>query len=318
MAAAAQSSITSSHRKDGRNVPDATPHAQLPYGIQPPAYRLPDGTHVGAVHLLVSDLPRSLRYYQHVLGLRLLAESSGRATLGAADDRPLVELQTGRGVRPARRGAFGLYHFAILLPDRAALGRFASHIASLDIRVGMADHLVSESLYLWDPDDLGIEVYADRPRSAWAQHGRELAMTTDPLAIDDLVAEANGAGWNAAPPGTTIGHVHLHVGSLDDAEAFYHRAIGFDKTVWSYPGALFMAAAGYHHHLGTNVWSSGPAPEADQARLLEWELVLPSPGDVALVDRSLRGAGYEVDDTSGGAMAADPWGTRVHIVSPPR
>jgi catechol 2,3-dioxygenase len=286
---------------------------QLPYGIQPPAYRLPNKTHVGAVHLLVSDLPRSLAYYEHVVGLRSLAVEHERAVLGSHDERPLVELQTRGGVTPARRGAFGLYHFAILLPDRPALGRFAGHIASLGIRVGMADHLVSESLYLWDPDGLGIEVYADRPRSAWQRNGRELAMATDPLDIDNVIAEGAGVTWDGAPAGTTMGHVHLHVGSLEAAEAFYHRAIGFDKTVWSYPGALFMSAAGYHHHLATNVWSSGPSPAPDHAQLLEWDLVLPSRDETAAVRQSLRAAGYHTEHDAQGFVTADPWHTRMRI-----
>jgi catechol 2,3-dioxygenase len=238
-----------------------------------------------------------------------------RTILGGPDERSLVELQTRTGVRAARRGTFGLFHFAILLPDRAALGRFAAHAASLGARVGMADHLVSESLYLWDPDGLGIEVYADRPRSAWTHHGRELAMATDPLAIDDVIAEGGGIAWTGVPAGTTMGHVHLHVGSLEQAEAFYHRAIGFDKTVWTYPGALFMAAAGYHHHLGTNVWSSGPQPAADEAQLLEWELVLPSRDDTAAVEHSLRRSGYHTEHDAHGLVVADPWHTRLRIVA---
>ena len=110
-----------------------------------------------------------------------------------------------------------------------------------------------------------------------------------------------------------MGHVHLHVGSLAQAEAFYHRALGFDKTVWSYPGALFMSAGGYHHHLGTNTWSSGPAASVDEARLLEGELMVPSDADVEAAARNLRDAGSSVERTESGVVAADPWGTRVHI-----
>lgn len=287
---------------------------QLPYGIPPPAYRLPDGTHLGAVHLLVSDLPRSLAYYEQVLGLRAVAVEGDRATLASHEEHPLIELRTGRGVAPARRGALGLYHFAVLLPDRAALGRFAAHIDSLRIRVGMADHLVSESLYLRDPDGLGIEVYADRPPSAWNARGRELAMATEPLDIANVIAAGAGATWDGAPPGTTMGHVHLHVGSLDTAEAFYHRALGFDKTVWTYPGALFMSAAGYHHHLGTNVWSPGPGPAANDAQLLAWELVLPVRDDVEAVGESLGAGGYAAEHTSSGLTATDPWQMRIRVV----
>lgn len=296
-------------------VRDTNHRTQVSYGIPAPGYRLPDATRIGVVRLLVSDLPRSVAYYERVLGLQPLAADHDRATLGAHDGRPLLELRTRRGVTPARRGAFGLYHFAILLPDRASLGRFAAHVASLGIRVGMADHLVSESLYLSDPDGLGIEVYADRPRHAWNINGRELAMATDPLDIEDVIAEGAGVVWDGAPAGTTMGHVHLHVGSLDAAEAFYHRGLGFDKTVWSYPGALFMSASGYHHHLGTNVWSPGPAPGVDDAQLLEWELVVPSGDDVSAVRRSLVEAGYDAAHTDNGLTATDPWRTSVRVLS---
>jgi catechol 2,3-dioxygenase len=248
-----------------------------------------------------------------VIGLRVIT-ARDTATLGPhGDDRPLVTLQTSPGVTNARRGDLGLYHFALLLPERAALGRFAAHLAERDVRVGAADHLVSESLYLWDPDGLGIEVYADRPRNSWRLNGRELAMTTDPPDIRSVMAAGGGIAWDGTPAGTTMGHVHLSVGSLEVAEDFYHRALGFDKTVWNYPGALFLAAGGYHHHLGTNTWSSGPSPSPDQAQLLEWELVVPSQNDVAAAARSLQSAGYASERTADGVIAADPWGSRVHI-----
>jgi catechol 2,3-dioxygenase len=277
-------------------------------------FRLPDAAHVGGVQLQVSDLRESLDYYQEVLGLRPLDITDSSAALGAnGDERPLVALQSRPGVSRARRGAFGLFHFALLLPHRAALGRFAAHLKSLDVRVGMSDHLVSEALYLWDPDGLGIEVYADRPREDWQQHDGELAMTTDPLDIQSVIASGSGAHWEGMPAGTTMGHVHLHVGSLEQAEAFYHRALGFDKTVWSYPGALFMSAGGYHHHLATNTWSGGPSASADQAQLLEWELIVPSRSDVAAAALSLQGAGYSPEEKGNEATVPDPWGTRVRI-----
>jgi len=177
----------------------------------------------------------------------------------------------------------------------------------------MADHLVSEALYLWDPDGLGIEVYADRPRDTWQHRDGELVMATDPLDIQSVVAAGRGEVWTGAPEGTTMGHVHLHVGSLDEAETFYHRGLGFDKTVWSYPGALFMASGGYHHRVATNTWSSGPAASAREARLLAWELTVPSDPDVEAAAQNLRGAGHDVEEAENGVSAADPWGTRVHI-----
>jgi catechol 2,3-dioxygenase len=284
------------------------------YGIRAPAFRLPGASRVGGVRLQVSDLERSLEYYSRVLGLRVLGSTPELARLGPhGDDVTLATLVARGGVRRARRGAFGLYHFALLLPDRAALGRFTAHLSTLDERVATADHLVSEALYLWDPDGLGIEVYADRPRSSWQRNGPELAMAADPLDVQSVIAAGNGAAWNGAPAGTTMGHVHLHVGSLEAAEAYYHRALGFDKTVWSYPGALFMSAGGYHHHLATNTWSTGPSPSADQAQLLEWELLVPADDDVAAVARSLAAAGHAADATPDGVVAADPWGTRVRV-----
>ena len=203
-----------------------------------------------------------------------------------------------------------MYHFAVLLPERAALGRFAAHLSRLNIRAGTADHLVSESFYLTDPDGLGIEVYADRARELWTTRGREIAMAVDPLDVAGLIAAAGPVAWERAPAATTIGHMHLHVGDLDRAEAFYHSALGFDKTLWSFPGALFLAAGGYHHHLGTNIWSPGPAATDDQARLLEWELVVPDADAAAAVAASLGRAGYAADVTGAGWAASDPWGTR--------
>jgi catechol 2,3-dioxygenase len=287
-----------------------------PYGIAPPAFRLPDATCIGGVCLQVGDLQRSVRFYERVIGLEahhLSADTAALAPHGAA--RPLVTLRTAPGVKPAQRGAFGLYHFAILLPDRAALGRFAAHLASVGVRVATADHLVSETFYLWDPDGLGIEVYADRPRGEWQVRGRELAMTTEPLNVASVIAAAGGEAWSGMPPATTIGHVHLHVGSLELAEAFYHRALGFDKTVWSYPGALFMSAGGYHHHLATNVWAPGPAPDPDRAQLLDWALVVPSAGDADDIGQRLRADGYSATDGPGGVTAVDPWQTRIRILA---
>ena len=288
---------------------------ERPYGIAPPGFRLPDATRVGAVHLQIGNLQRSIDYYRDVLGLHVLEQAVDSAGLGAfGSDRPLVRLHARAGVKPApRRGAFGLYHFAILLPDRSALGQFAEHLSRLGVRVGMADHLVSEALYLTDPDGLGIEVYADRPRNTWRHRDHEVAMTTDPLDIENVIAAGHGHVWNGVPIGTTIGHMHLHVANLEEADAFYHRALGFDKTVWSYPGALFFSAGGYHHHLGTNTGSPGPSARDDEARLLEWELSVPTEEDAVAAARSLRAAGYTAEDGGTGWVTTDPWGTQLRI-----
>jgi catechol 2,3-dioxygenase len=286
--------------------------SQLAYGIEPPRFRLPDGSHVGTVRLLVTDLGRSIEYYVQILGLHLHDHALDTATLGTRQDA-LVSLRTEAAVRKARKGAFGLYHFAILLPERSALGRFAEHVSRLGVRFGMAHHLVSEALYLTDPDGLGIEVYADRPQAQWRQRDRELIMTVDPLDLGNLMNAGGGLPWEGAPSGTTIGHVHLHVGSLQEAEAYYHVGLGFDKTVWTYPGALFLAAGGYHHHLGTNTWAPGPAATENEARLLEWELIVPDADAASRAAQSLEAAGYRTEDLSDGWGATDPWGIRLRI-----
>ena len=285
-------------------------------GIQPAGYRLPDEASVGRVRLQVSDLGASLPYYTHVLGFGVLARRDGVATLGPEGGPALVELNERKGAHPVpRRGLLGLYHFAILLPDRAALGRFVAHLGEVGASAGSADHLVSEALYLSDPDGLGIEVYADRPRSQWKVRGREIAMTTEPLDLRALVRAAGGEPWIGMPAGTTIGHVHFHVGELGQADAFYHVALGFDTIVWSYPGALFFSAGGYHHHVGTNTWAAGaPAAGPGDARLLEWELRLPTARDVDAAAASAARAGYAVRDAGGDRLITDPWGTTVRLI----
>jgi catechol 2,3-dioxygenase len=268
--------------------------------------------------LQVSSLVRSIEYYQRVIGLRVIARQSSVASLGpVGDDTVLVELREHPGATAVpRRGRLGLFHFAILLPDRAALGRFVAHLASIDEYAGMSDHLVSEAIYLSDPDGLGIEVYADRPRTTWRTEGRSIAMATLPLDVEDLVRAGGGEPWTGAPKGTRIGHVHLHVSDLEMAASFYHAGLGLDKVVVEFPGALFMSAGGYHHHLGTNTWAAG-APRATDgdARLLEWTVTLPSASDVAETAQSLAGAGFPIRTEGDDAVTTDPWGTAVRITT---
>jgi len=289
------------------------------FGIVPPGFRLPDATHVGAMRLQVGDLTRSLEYYTDVLGLRAVRATDAAAWLApAGSDRVLVELQARPGARPVpRQGRLGLFHFAILVPDRPTLGRFVRHLADRGVYAGSADHAVSEALYLTDPDGLGIEVYADRPRDAWRLAGRELYMTTEALDLRDLVRAAGDTAWTGLPAGTTMGHVHLHVGDLAAGAAFYHLALGFDQVVWSYPGALFLSAGGYHHHLGTNTWAAGAPPaEEHEARLLDWALVLPDAASRDAAAASLQAAGYATTGDGHDVIARDPWGTAVRLQAP--
>jgi catechol 2,3-dioxygenase len=286
------------------------------YGIPPPRFRLHPETRPGRVRLQIADLDRSLSYYERVLGFRKLDRSERRASLGVVSDEvTLIELyeRPGAAAMP-RRGRLGLYHYAILLPARAELGRFARHLTEVGEGAGASDHLVSEALYLRDPDGLGIEVYSDRPRSEWRQRDGQLVMATEPLDMPSLVRAAGSTSWSGMPPGTTIGHIHLHVGDLEEAEAFYHEALGLNKVVWSYPGALFLSAGGYHHHLGVNTWATGaePAGEGD-ARLLDWELLVPSAEDAERALSSMRAAGHAVERSPDGGVVRDPWGTALRI-----
>ena len=288
----------------------------LDYGIAPPGYRLPAAAHVGPVTLQVADLARSIDYYERVLGLRVIRGSPKSAMLGTQDGKtPLVILHERPGATPVpKRGRLGLYHFAILLPDRASLGRFARHLATSNVYAGMSDHLVSEAIYLTDPDGLGIEVYADRPRDEWRHEERQLIMATEPLDVDDVIQAAGGERWSGMPAGATIGHVHLFVGDLDAAARFYHQGLGLDKVVWSYPGALFLSAGGYHHHLGTNTWAAGaPVATEGDARLVEWEIRVPDATAASAALESLREVGASVERGPDGGVARDPWGTAVRI-----
>ena len=285
------------------------------YGLKPKGYRLPEESHLGAVRLQVSNLERSIQWYQNVLGARALSKTAQGATLAAqGESRPLIELREKKGVKPVpRSGLLGLYHFAILLPDRLALGRFIGHLAELGMHAGMSDHFVSEAVYINDPDGLGIEVYADRPRSQWKVEDRQLSMTTLPLNARALVEAAGKEAWTGLPKGTVIGHVHLFVGDIDRAAAFYHDLVGFDKVVWSYPGALFMSAGGYHHHLGTNIWAAQSPPASDDdAKLIEWEIVVPRAADVGAVEASVKAAA-PVDREGESILLRDPWGTAVRV-----
>jgi catechol 2,3-dioxygenase len=290
---------------------------ELSLGIRPVGYRLPEQARVGRVRLQVSDLSQSIPYYTDVLGFAPSMREGSVAVLVTADGTPLIELHEQKGIRPVpRRGRLGLYHFAILLPDRQSLGRFVAHLAKIGAYAGSADHLVSEALYLTDPDGLGIEVYADRPRAQWQTKGREVAMTTEPLDLRALVRAGADAPWTGMPANTTIGHVHFHVGTLAGAEAFYHSALGFDKVVWSYPGALFLSAGGYHHHVGANTWASGAAAATPHdARLLEWELRLPATDDIASAAANAAQAGYDVHEAGDDRLITDPWGITVRLTT---
>lgn len=263
------------------------------------------------MRLAVSSLPDSLAFYSQTVGLKPLAVEDGFAQLGAeGSDRVLLELQELPGLQPlCRQKRLGLYHFAVLLPARKDLANFVQHAQESGVPFGAADHLASEATYLVDPDGLTVEVYADRPRDQWTWKGQEVVLTVDPLDYDGLLAEADGT-WHGAPEGTTIGHMHFFVGNLDRAKAFYCDGLGL--SVMSHiPGALFVAAGGYHHHVGLNTWAAGsPVAGSQDPRLLFWEWVLPSADDAAQTARSQMEAGAAPNEDG---SFADPWGIRTRL-----
>jgi catechol 2,3-dioxygenase len=226
---------------------------------------LPSDAHIGEVSLTISDLDRSVAFYTEVLGFELRGRDASGAALAPRGGRVLVRLAARPAARPRSRRSSGLYHFAVLVPSRVALGQSLRRLAQRRWPLtGASDHLVSEALYLDDPDGLGIEIYRDRPRTEWTKEGGEIVMATEPLDLDGL-AGTDGAERQAPglDPDTVIGHVHLHVPDLPAAERLYCDEVGFAPTVRRYPGALFVAAGGYHHHLGLNVWAGRGAPPPD-------------------------------------------------------
>jgi len=270
------------------------------------------GTRLGAVRLTVSDLQRSRAFYERAVGLLATELDDGTLALHADSGRALIELRGDRSAPALDRRAPGLYHLAILVPDRRelafALARLAEARWPLD---GASDHLVSEALYLTDPDGNGIEIHRDRPREQWPRANGRLQMATLALDLDGLLAELANA---AAPPpllprGTRIGHVHLQVSGLDDAESFYCGVLGFSVTVRGYPGALFVSAGGYHHHIGLNTWHSrGAGPAIPGAiGLRSFELELPDQVELDVVRQRAHSAGIELEPTGGGILLRDPF-----------
>jgi catechol 2,3-dioxygenase len=250
---------------------------------------LPAGTRMGPVHLSVSDLARSLDYYENMIGLPLRERDDGRASLGG--DEELLVLVEEPGARPAR-GHTGLFHFALLVPERSDLARWFGHAARERVPLtGASDHVVSEALYLRDPDEHGIEIYADRPREQWEGRVAE-RMTTLPLDLDDLLLEEDRE-FDGLPAGTVMGHVHLCVRAIPETVAFYRDTLGFDLVAAIGDQAAFLSAGGYHHHIGANTWETAGAPPAPSgtARLLRATIFVP--GDAE---------GREVRDPSGNTL----------------
>jgi catechol 2,3-dioxygenase len=290
------------------------PAATIAAGAESTAL-LPASTGIGTVTLRVADAERALRWYRDMLGLELIDRAADRLVLGAGGT-PFLDLEIRPGAPPRDENTTGLYHVAILVPDRASLGGVLTRIAAANVRLGASDHLVSEALYVWDEDNNGLEIYRDRPRSEWRWSNGEVAMATEPLDLRDLAQEGVAAGRERAPmpSGTRIGHVHLQVGDLAAAQDFYCSVLGFERTAGRH-GALFMSAGRYHHHVGANVWHSrnAPPPTEGAAGLVIFEIVVPDRAALAAARGRLAARGVATEDDGAGFRFRDPWRIAVRI-----
>ncbi|MEZ4713102.1 MAG: VOC family protein [Caldilineaceae bacterium] len=270
------------------------------------------GASMGAVQLTVADLARAVDFYRRVLGFQLHEQSDGQANLGAGR-QTLLELVELPGARHVTHHS-GLYHFAVLTPSRVALAKVLRSLAEHQVRIGGSDHLVSEALYLSDPDGNGIEVYRDRPRAEWQYEGDKVVMGGLPLDYRGILGElngngaaGNGAAWQGLEQETIIGHMHLHVSNLAAATAFYTNVVGFDLMMeWN--GAAFLAAGGYHHHLGINTWAGVGAPPqpADAVGLRHYVIQLPEQSALERLIQRLDANSVAYEQRSDGLFTRDP------------
>lgn len=261
------------------------------------SFTLPVQTHIGYAHLHTADLSRSLDFYGEKMGFRRMADEDGTAVLSADGSTPHLKLTEHRDWLPKPRRSTGLYHVAIRLPDRQALSNVFSRLVSFRYPFGgFSDHLVSEALYLDDPDGNGLELYHDRPRSDWKYTGNQVQMATLALDVEKLLHEAETTPWTGIATGTDIGHVHLHIADLKQARAFYIDLLGLEMASdWSANGAIFVSAGGYHHHLGLNIWAGSQRQPSGTLGLREYTLNIPDAAAFEQLQSRLQEAGVKAE-----------------------
>lgn len=275
---------------------------------------LPADASIGCVALRVANLERSLSFYRDHLGLVPTSTGQDTVQLSTRGGSALLALTAIPNTRNRPQGAVGLYHFALLFPTRRELGKVLLHLFEARWAFhGFADHGVSEAAYLSDPDGNGIELYADRPATDWPRIDGNIAMTTFALNVNSLIRAVDGEEWNGAHPRTRVGHLHLHVTDLERAERFYREVIGFEVTNRSYPGAVFLAAGGYHHHLGLNTWLRDQPRAQDVAGLLSYELLVPNEQERAGLLARARDHEVAVEPRGETHALADPDGNLVLV-----
>jgi len=267
--------------------------------------------YTGEVHLNVLDLNRSVQFYKEVIGFKVLEAATDKVVLTADGKTPLLIIEQPEHVTPKEAHKSGLYHFALLLPKRADLGAIIKHFIQHQVRIGASDHLVSEALYLSDPDGNGIEIYTDRDPAVWNWENGNVAMSTDPLDGDSIIAESGEQTWDGLPAGTVMGHVHLHVAHLPETETFYN-ALGFE-VVTNYPQALFMSNGKYHHHIGLNTWNGvgAPRPAEGSVGLQSFALVYPTEAVLDEAITKVEALEVKVGAGESGFVVEDPSGNRI-------
>jgi catechol 2,3-dioxygenase len=269
-------------------------------------------TFVGKVHLKVQNLERSLRFYKETIGFHVLKQTERTASLTADGRTPLLILEQPEYTIANTGRTTGLYHFALLLPERSDLANIVQHFADIGLRFGSSDHLVSEALYFSDPDGNGIEIYADRPSSGWTWNNGEVDMAVDPLDFQDLLSMKREHPWKGLPADTVMGHIHLHVSELSKTEEFYKNGLGFDVVCRYGNQALFISTGGYHHHIGLNTWNGvgAPPPAENSSGLKSYTLILPNEEKRDEIVLQLKHINAPVTEDF---VTEDPSGNRIHL-----
>ncbi|HZY44727.1 MAG TPA: VOC family protein [Anaerolineae bacterium] len=265
-------------------------------------------THLGHVSITIPNMDRSLDFYQNALGMKVHRKGDGTAMLGGGGADVLELIEDPSAKRASRTS--GLYHFAILRPSRFELAQSLRRLAEARWRSGSADHLVSEAIYLSDPDGNGIEIYRDRSRSDWPRFNGQIQMATDPLDVEGILAELEGHAepWTGMEDKTILGHMHLHVGDVNKADHFYNGVLGFDNIAMLGDSAGFVSAGGYHHHIAFNTWNGVGAPPQppNSIGLRNFLVRLPDSTELGKIADRVRLAGLDIEEENEGLLVRDP------------
>ncbi len=270
----------------------------------------------GEIELSVTNIDQSTQFYQEIIGLKILEQSGKKAVLTADGKKPLVRLVQPEQITKGNMSSPGLFHLALLVPDRAALADVLRHLALAGYPLqGGSDHLVSEAIYLSDPDGNGIEIYSDRPSEDWEWQNGEVSMATIQLNVNDLMSKWDGDEWTGLPEGTIMGHIHLQVSDLMQSEQFYTGLLGFDAVNRYGAQALFISTGKYHHHIGLNTWNSkGAGLQPENKTGLNWySLIYPSEEKRNAVAAKLSAEGYSVKENHQEVMVKDPSGITISL-----